>query len=347
MMRFTINRALLFAATCSVAAHGSFALMSSGFAPQSANPSVDRDSGTQASELVQVAGVLSADITEKTQPEHLQPVDTEQPKTPDTSAEKLHAQADTIAPEKKAIDQATIHPNNDPPVERSVETPSLNTSHEFVERVASTNTVQSNALPEGRVPNATPNALTIKLLAHEINTDRTDADTLPVTNPETVECKSEPVIEQASIMPIRPNSPQRETPSPPVDIEQLARVTPKVEFAIDPMLITVPNRGNAQDTVVSDSNTGEEQLPMISKNRDPKYPSLLLAKGIGGVVRLRVVVNQNGLVDQLNVDRSSGHKAFDDAAILAVRAWEFEPAVREGKAVSMEIIVPIRFKPVK
>ena len=79
MFRFTINRALVFAATCSVAAHGSFVLISGDLARQSTTPRIDRDGGTQASELVQIAGILSAEITETTQPEHLKPVQTERP----------------------------------------------------------------------------------------------------------------------------------------------------------------------------------------------------------------------------------------------------------------------------
>ena len=74
MFRFTINRALVFAATCSVAAHGSFVLISGDLARQSTTPRIDRDGGTQASELVQIAGILSAEITETTQPEHLKPL---------------------------------------------------------------------------------------------------------------------------------------------------------------------------------------------------------------------------------------------------------------------------------
>lgn len=347
MIRFTINRALIFAATCSVAAHGSFVLLSGGFAQQSSTPSIDRDGGTQTSELIQVAGVLSAEITAEIQPEHLKPVETERPDSPDPSAEKLRAEADTTAPDSETTSQATIEYNNDPPAARPDQPPLLDASHKTPERVVSSNNIRSDVVPEGLATSVSPNGKSIKLLAQEVSATRTDADTLATSKQDVPESTTSPVIEPAAVTPVRTNPPPRELPAHTVSNNQLARTTPRLEQVIDPMPITIPNRGNANDTAVSNSSTGEKQLPRISKNQDPKYPSLLLAKGIGGVVRLRVLVNQDGLVDQLNVDRSSGHKAFDDAAIQAVRVWEFDPAVQDGKSVSMEIIVPIRFKPVK
>jgi TonB family protein len=347
MFRFTINRALVFAATCSVAAHGSFVLISGDLARQSTTPRIDRDGGTQASELVQIAGILSAEITETTQPEHLKPVQTERPELQDKSIEKLQAEAKTNAPASAPTDQATIERDNEPPLDRSAESPSLKPSNEVFERVASTNAIQYTVVPEGQVSNVIPNGKSTNLQTPETNLVRTDADTVPTSTPITEKIKSDPVIERANLRPVHSARPQREISAPLDTAEQVARVIHNLEPVIDPMSIKVPSRGNAKDTAVSNANTGEKQLPRISKNQDPKYPSLLLAKGIGGVVRLRVLVNQNGLVDQLSVDRSSGHKSFDDAAIQAVRVWEFDPAVEEGKTVSMEIIVPIRFKPVK
>lgn len=347
MIRFTINRALVIAATCSVAAHGSFVLLSGGFAQQSSTPSIDRNGGTQASELIQVAGVLSAEVTAEIQPEHLKPVETEQPESPDLSAEKLRAVADTTAPNSETTSQATIEYNHDPPAARPDRPPLLNTSHKTPERVVSSKNFQNDVVPEGLVTSVSPNGKSIKLLAQEVSATRTDADTLAASKQDVPESTTAPVIEPATITPVRTNPPPRELPARTLSNNQLARIAANLEQVIDPMPITIPNRGNANDTAVSNSSTGEKQLPRISKNQDPKYPSLLLAKGIGGVVRLRVLVNQDGLVDQLNVDRSSGHKAFDDAAVQAVRVWEFDPAIEEGKSVSMEIIVPIRFKPVK
>ena len=63
-------------------------------------------------------------------------------------------------------------------------------------------------------------------------------------------------------------------------------------------------------------------------------PSEALAASAGGVVMLRLVIDEDGRVGEvcvLGVD-PQGY-GFEEAAVQAVRQWRFEPALVEGAAV--------------
>jgi len=57
----------------------------------------------------------------------------------------------------------------------------------------------------------------------------------------------------------------------------------------------------------------------------PSYPSSARRRGWQGTANLLVTVDVNGRVEELILERSSGYEMLDDAALRAVRHWEFEP----------------------
>lgn len=83
-----------------------------------------------------------------------------------------------------------------------------------------------------------------------------------------------------------------------------------------------------------------QSLPI---NAPPDYPASARAQRQVGVVMLSVEVNAAGRVAALKVITSSGYPLLDQAAIVAVRKWQFKPALRAGLAVSTTVQVPIRF----
>jgi len=78
--------------------------------------------------------------------------------------------------------------------------------------------------------------------------------------------------------------------------------------------------------------------------RPPVYPPRCLRMGIEGRVRVRALVGENGKVQEVTLDRSSGESALDESALEAVRTWRFEPARRNGVPVRAWAIVPVEFK---
>ena len=79
-------------------------------------------------------------------------------------------------------------------------------------------------------------------------------------------------------------------------------------------------------------------------NPAPKYPELAVRRGWSGEVLLRVHVLASGRPDQVGVERSSGRKALDDAAVATVNNWVFAPARRGNVAIDGWVTVPIEFK---
>lgn len=74
-----------------------------------------------------------------------------------------------------------------------------------------------------------------------------------------------------------------------------------------------------------------------------EYPVSLWDQDIEGETRLRVRVTDTGGVDSVEVVESSGHVAFDSAAIAGARKLRFRPARRNGKRIEVWARVPVNF----
>jgi len=79
-------------------------------------------------------------------------------------------------------------------------------------------------------------------------------------------------------------------------------------------------------------------------NARPDYPPASLARGVEGDVWLLVRVGATGLVEDVAVERSSGHGDLDEAAVHAIATWRFEPASSSGTPVAESLRVPLRFR---
>jgi TonB family protein len=81
--------------------------------------------------------------------------------------------------------------------------------------------------------------------------------------------------------------------------------------------------------------------PRQTKNVRPDFPDEAQRRRVGGAVQLEVLIGPDGRVKDLRVIRSS--PLFDEAAMDAVRKWEYEPPQSEGKAVSVVMTVTVTF----
>jgi TonB family protein len=73
------------------------------------------------------------------------------------------------------------------------------------------------------------------------------------------------------------------------------------------------------------------------------YPLELWDEDVEGQTLLRVRVTDTGRVDSVQVLESSGHPAFDSAAIAGARDLRFRPARRDGKRIEVWAEVPVHF----
>jgi protein TonB len=60
-------------------------------------------------------------------------------------------------------------------------------------------------------------------------------------------------------------------------------------------------------------------------------------------VTLLVLVGVDGSVKDVQVDKSSGFRELDRAAMETVRRWRFNPTVRNGQKVEGYARVPVNF----
>jgi protein TonB len=84
--------------------------------------------------------------------------------------------------------------------------------------------------------------------------------------------------------------------------------------------------------------------PLYRKNPAPAYPRKARRMGYEGIVMLKVLVDENGQVDDLMVLESSGYPILDHTALASVRKWLFEPGTEGGIKKKMWVRVPVRFR---
>ena len=107
------------------------------------------------------------------------------------------------------------------------------------------------------------------------------------------------------------------------------KITPNIIFddALPP-LVTSPSSGEP----VIPSNLSKAKLLKASK---PDYPSAAARLGQEGATGLKLFINVDGRVSDVQLISSSGSSRLDDAAVKhAKRNWVFSPCTEGGKAVA-------------
>jgi protein TonB len=139
-----------------------------------------------------------------------------------------------------------------------------------------------------------------------------------------------PAIDRASTIDGSPGSPAPET-------------TPSVGLPIpaDPPVVTASAApGTSPSPVVPPGSSAAAYL----RTPEPVYPAASREEGEEGLVVLRVRISRTGLPEEILVERSSGHRLLDRAAVDGVRRWTFAPARLGDEAIEAWMEVPIRFR---
>lgn len=94
------------------------------------------------------------------------------------------------------------------------------------------------------------------------------------------------------------------------------------------------------------SERGNIAPPRILSKTEPDYPGAARQAGLEGTVILKVQIFENGRPGDIDIYRSSGHAALDNAAVTAVRKWRFTPAkdLDSGRAVPCITTLPVAFR---
>lgn len=86
----------------------------------------------------------------------------------------------------------------------------------------------------------------------------------------------------------------------------------------------------------------EKPTPLFTES-PVEYPLELWDQDVEGNTLVRVLVNEEGGVDSVEVQESSGHAALDSAAVKGALTMLFEPARKEGEPLRVWARVPVYF----
>jgi len=130
-----------------------------------------------------------------------------------------------------------------------------------------------------------------------------------------------------------------------------ARVWARVAIALGCVAIIVPlaampQRSEQQESPKKKSHkVGEEGLtpPKLSYKVEPGYTEEARDAKIQGTVVVQVVVNENGIAEDLVIVRSLDD-GLDERAKQAIAQWRFEPGTKNGEAVPVLATIEVNFK---
>ena len=100
--------------------------------------------------------------------------------------------------------------------------------------------------------------------------------------------------------------------------------------------------GNGSGGVV-DGVLGAPGGPSFATKVSPVYPPFARRMGKEGVVRLRLFLDENGILKDAEIIKKAGY-GFDDAALAAVRASAYHPAVRHGRPAPCRALLSVKFE---
>lgn len=125
----------------------------------------------------------------------------------------------------------------------------------------------------------------------------------------------------------------------------------------DMPLPNLPASPGAISTVATPTPTGPELrvapppepvivLPQIPAGglSAPAYPSQEIRMGHTGTVMISVLIQADGRVGEVRLERSSGYARLDQAAITEAHRWQFTPGTRDGVPVAMWKQMPVTFR---
>jgi RNA polymerase sigma factor (sigma-70 family) len=105
-------------------------------------------------------------------------------------------------------------------------------------------------------------------------------------------------------------------------------------------------RQKAEITRAAAEFATRDQLPTPKAQPAAIYPPVLKAAGVSGTVHVDFIVDQAGKVRNSFVAKSTSRE-FEAAALEAVKQWDFNAAVKNGRPIITHMTVPIVFDPAR
>jgi len=110
-----------------------------------------------------------------------------------------------------------------------------------------------------------------------------------------------------------------------------------------PPVAQSPARARADMFTGPTLSIGElDKKPTATKRRTPAYPYELSAAGINGTVVVSFVIDATGKARDVHAVASTHHD-FETAAVAAVTDWQFDPGLKDGRAVNTRVSQLLEF----
>lgn len=136
----------------------------------------------------------------------------------------------------------------------------------------------------------------------------------------------------------------------PVDVSALrfpVRQTKKENQESRPPVRPGPASNPAPAKVPASTEPGDadsvDQPPREGNCPPPRYPTNARRRGIEGSVLVRLLISEEGRVDDVQLVEGAEYEGFNDAVLSRVRDWTFEPARDKGRVIKVWALKRIDF----
>ncbi|QBP76507.1 energy transducer TonB [Herbaspirillum huttiense] len=185
---------------------------------------------------------------------------------------------------------------------------------------------------------------------------------VPISTPPVPPTVMLALLESAPPPPLPATSPHPAAPVRTVPLRPTPMPHPRQAVAPAPAMVTSADTSSAPSAPAAPASAPEAAAapvtpaapmirpPVITSGvqyltaPQPVYPAAARRRGDEGEVLLRVLINAQGGVEQIALERSSGIASLDQAAREAVQRARFQPYVEQGRALPAYVVVPIKFQ---
>lgn len=177
-------------------------------------------------------------------------------------------------------------------------------------------------------------------------------DPEPELEPEPVPEPEPPPILQQEEAPVELPEPPPQEPEPeptPEPLPPLPEPVPETVSEPDPPATPTPEPTptlpEPDVAAAPDNSDGVADVPPAPRRPiKPEYPLQARQEQWEGDVTCAVHISPHGRVLEADIVQGSGHEVLDAAALKAVRAARFSPALRRGRPVELRVRLTVSFR---
>ncbi|MEZ8093525.1 TonB family protein [Photobacterium swingsii] len=175
--------------------------------------------------------------------------------------------------------------------------------------------------------------------------------TQPPAPAKPVEAKPKKVVktEQKRLVK-KPKVTEEKVTQKPVDKVAKKAPTKKQSPAVKKEVVE-PVKKAAKPEVKAQAAAGVNNAPQLvtkpsfaTRPSPVSYPKIAKRRGLQGQVLVEVWIDSSGKQVKQTLVKSSGANILDDAALEAIKRWQFSSHIVDGQAIAHRVQIPVRFK---